>query len=177
MEGTGLHKRGTSAEGWEAADSASVAPILARHGGGSPPRSIRVFSAIRHPLQAKGRPHQGAARSEKPFLAENRANRSGPGSPHASLPHSGDQRRKLPSPRCQTPPPSPLLLRRIKGSLHRNPVPRSKEHSTTQYHQIQPPHAAIFDRRQQTFSLNYREPAGKIESITIARVQSAQPVS
>jgi hypothetical protein len=36
MEGTGLHKRGTSAEGWEAADSASVAPILDGTGEGRP---------------------------------------------------------------------------------------------------------------------------------------------
>ena len=44
MEGTDLHKRGTSAEGWEAADSASVAPILDGTGEGVPQRS-KEYSA------------------------------------------------------------------------------------------------------------------------------------
>jgi hypothetical protein len=44
MEGTGLHKRGTSAEGWEAADSASVAPILDGTGGWHPPQSKTFFA-------------------------------------------------------------------------------------------------------------------------------------
>lgn len=54
MEGTGLHKRGTSAEGWEAADSASLAPILDGTGMESP-QIKRVFSEVRHPIQANGR--------------------------------------------------------------------------------------------------------------------------
>ena len=46
MEGTGLHKRGTSAEGWEAADSTSVAPILDGTGEGVPQVSENLYRRL-----------------------------------------------------------------------------------------------------------------------------------
>ena len=99
--------------------------------------------------------------------------RSGPGSSRASLPHPGDQRRKLPSPRCQT-PPSPRRISHITKRLHRDPVPRPKEPSTTQRHQIQPPRAAIFNRRQQLedprSEVNLQHPLVRVVVISLMAV-------